>query len=140
MGNSDGELEMIISETQIAFKFDQTKIISRLIDGNYPAYNQIIPSSFSTNIVTSRQELISALKTSSVFMHGSSSVVLEYDNQIKEFTLNAESTDLGKSTATIKADIDGSTGKLILNYKYLLDCLLAIETEKVRLKIIVELS
>ena len=77
-----------------------------------------------------------ALKTAGVFSQSSSSVKFEFlpDRQI--ITLSAESSELGKSEVELPAKIDGNGVVVILNYRYVLDCLSSIDSNNVVMKII----
>ena len=65
--NIDGDVEIYISENQILFIFEDIKLISRLIVGNYPDYKQIIPKNPTTKAIILKQDFISSLKISNIF-------------------------------------------------------------------------
>lgn len=134
-GAGKSPVEIVLNETQISFTIDQTQIISRLIDGQYPEYENIIPQDFSTKIVTEKQALINALRAGGIFSLNTNSIKLEYSGEKDALTVVAESSDLGKSVVDIPSKVDGESGFLILNYRYVLDCLGSIETPSVILKI-----
>ncbi len=134
IGGQKGNIEVKFTTSQIAFKFNNTEIISRLVDGQYPDYKQIIPTEFPTQVTVKKPELLSALKASSIFSQTSNSVKFEYgDNSLK---LSTESQDLGKSEVDIAATVEGKSGMVMLNYHYIIDCLNSISSENVIMKII----
>lgn len=135
IGGGKGEVEMVLNETQVSFVFEQTQIVSRLIDGQYPDYQQIIPQTFSTTIVTEKQQLMNALRAGGIFSQNSNSIRIQYSNEKSALTVVSESSDLGKSVVDITSQINGDEGFLILNYRYVLDCLSAISSENVVIKI-----
>lgn len=136
VGNSEGVVGLVFSDTQVSFSFNGTQIISRLVDGQYPDYKQIIPSEFNIVVVVGREALIGALKTVSVFSQASKSVKLSISPKNQTLLLLAESSELGRGEADIRADIKGGDVTLILNHFYLIDCLTSIETENVVIKIV----
>lgn len=136
IGMQKGKVETAANETQIVFSFLNTQVISRLIDGQYPDYKQIIPSNFNTIITTSKQELTSALKTAGIFSQGNNSIKFDYSKAKQSLVLTAESADLGKSEVVLAAKIEGGEGGIVLNNRYVLDSLVGIETEEVVLKIV----
>lgn len=136
IGNQKGNVEMTFSETQVAVNFNETQIISRLVDGQYPDYRQIIPTNFVTTVVTEKAPLASALKTAAVFSQTNNSVKLEVLENNQQLVLTAESSDLGKSSVELPAKITGKNTSLVLNYHYLLDCLGSIDSKNVIVKII----
>jgi DNA polymerase-3 subunit beta len=123
IGNQKGNVEIEFSETQAAINFNDTQIISRLVDGQYPDYRQIIPVNFETTAITEKSAMVSALRAAAVFGQNSNSVNLAFSVEKQQIVLTAESADLGKSSVELIAKIEGKGGNLVLNYHYLLDCL-----------------
>jgi DNA polymerase-3 subunit beta len=136
IGNLKGVVEMVFSETQIAINFNETRIISRLVDGQYPDYKQIIPENFQTTAVTEKTSLINALRAAAVFSQNSNSVNLDFSAENQQIILAAESAELGKSSVELPAKIEGKGGSLVLNYHYLLDCLNGLDSGSVIIKMI----
>ena len=136
IGQYDGSVELVLSDNQIACVVESTQIISRLIDGQYPDYKAIIPENFNTTIKAPKQQLVSALKAVSVFSQNNNSIELHFSKEKQFLSVAAESPDLGKSVVDVPSEVDGSSGELILNHKYILDCLSAIDTDQVVVKII----
>ncbi len=134
IGNQKGEVEMRFSGTQAAINFNETQIISRLVDGQYPDYQQIIPTSFITTSVTEKTPLVNALRAAAVFGQNSNSVNVGFSEEKQQMVLTAESPDLGKSSVELPAKIEGKGGSLVLNYHYLLDCLSSIDSKGVIIK------
>jgi DNA polymerase-3 subunit beta len=135
IGNQETEVTIVMSETQISIHLDQTEIVSRLIDGSYPPYEEIIPDSFSTTITTPRQGLVNALKTSGIFSQNNNSVKLEYSSDDQKLSILSGSQELGESDVNLPSQVDGSSGFVILNHRYILDCLNGIDEDAVLIKI-----
>ncbi len=140
IGNYDGEADIVINETQISFAINQTQIISRLIDGQYPPYQQIIPNTFNSVININRHDLVNALKTGGVFSQSNNSITFEYDNTKNTLKITAETQDLGKSAAELPAQVKGENGLIILNHRYVLDCLSILEDDSVLIKVVNDTS
>lgn len=134
IGNQEQALEITFNQTQAGFVVGQTQIITRLVDGQYPEYGEIIPQEFKTNILVERKPLVNALKAGSIFSHNTNSVSFSYEQE--KLVLNTESADVGKSKVEIPAVVEGDLGGLLLNFHYVLDCLNVVESEKINLKII----
>lgn len=133
-----GEIELNITSTQLAFNLENTYIVTRLIDGTYPDYQQIIPDSSNTTIIFDKNDLVSALKTSSVFSRGSGSITVNYDSEQNSMQLNSVSHDLGESKVDVVCRISGPSGSLVVNYRYLSDFLNNLNTDTLVMKIIDE--
>jgi DNA polymerase-3 subunit beta len=129
------EVEIYFSESQVLFKFDDTELISRLIDGQYPDYRQIIPKEFKNDVEVGREELIHALKAASLFVPDSNNINV----QIKPgqgLTVTAQSVASGENTTQIKAKVTGSENSAVFNYRYLLDCLNNLSEPEIKFKTI----
>lgn len=136
IGSQKGIVEMVFNETQVALNVNETLIISRLIEGQYPDYNQIVPTEFKINVKTEKSALASALKTVAVFSQSTKSVKFDFLESGQKIVLSTESSDLGKSNVELPAVVTGGDVTLILNYNYVLDCLSSIESQSIVLKII----
>lgn len=136
---SKGQVEVYFSESQVLFKFDETELISRLIDGQYPDYRQIIPREFKTEAVVEREGFIHALKAASLFAPDSNNITLEV-NPETGITITASSMAAGENNSQIKAKVTGTENGAVFNFRYLLDCLNNLNEPNVRLKMINDTS
>lgn len=129
-----GQVEIYFSESQVLFRFDETELISRLIDGQYPDYRQIIPKAFKTEAEVSREELLHALKAASLFAPDSNNVNLEVKSG--QVVVTASSVGAGENTTQTEAKVTGEDNTAVFNFRYLLDCLNNLSEPKVCLKMI----
>ena len=109
-------------ENQIMFVSGTTTIISRLIEGDFPNYEQIIPSAFSTSAHVNREELIQAIRTASLFTRtGVNDVSLTFKVDSNEVEVNTTNSQVGEHQAILVGDVLGAEMNIVFNYKYLLD-------------------
>ncbi len=117
-------------KSTIILKTEKTLTISRLLEGQFPRYNQLIPSESPKQAIVNVSQLIAALERVSVMVNDKTSIVkmLFADN---ELTLSADTPDAGKSED--KIDIQYTSEELLIafNYKFVLDALRIIESEEV---------
>ncbi len=125
-----------ITDTQLAVTIGDTYVVTRLIDGQYPEYHQIIPQETTTSIIIDRTNLVSALKTSGIFSRGVGSVTMVYDLEKQVIQIASVSHDVGESVIDIPCELNGESGSVILNYRYVLDVLGNLNSEKLQIKII----
>lgn len=130
-----GELEIMFSETQVLFRHNETEIISRLIDGNYPDYKQIVPKDFKTEVLVEREELLHAIKATSFFASESNNIQIKA-NVEEGLVITASSTTSGENTTKVKAKTTGAENAAVFNYKYLMDCLGSLKEKSVMFKMI----
>lgn len=133
--NQTEEVSICITSTQMAVEINNIYLVTRLIDGQYPDYQQIIPDNYSTNIILDRQELLSALRTTSVFSRGTGSINVAYQSENNLIKLYSKSHDLGQGDVEIPCKIEGQSGELIINYRYLTDFLTNLNKETLTMKI-----
>lgn len=130
------DVEIMVSENQIKFLVSGTELISRLIEGQYPDYKQIIPSSSNTTANVSRQELIRAVKMSSLFSKtGINDINLDFPKDKNRIVVSSVLGQSGENITKTEALVTGVDNGIVVNYRYLLDCLNNISSEKVILKI-----
>ncbi len=132
----DTPLFIYTDANQILFKSDDVEVTSRLIDGTYPDYEQIIPKEFETELIIDRAHLISAVKLVSNFSGKTNDVRLAADLEQKTVSVYSVNQFLGENKYLIPAKITGAAFKDIpFNWRYLLDGLKAISEETVTFKI-----
>ncbi|MEK7652922.1 MAG: DNA polymerase III subunit beta [Patescibacteria group bacterium] len=128
-------VEIYLTENQIMFSYNGVDLISRLIEGQYPDYTQIIPTSHQTDIKTNNSDLIKAVKTSSLFTKsGVYDVKIEFKTKEKEAVLTSSSSQVGENISILEAEIVGVDNNIVLNHRYLLDGLLNINSELVEIE------
>ena len=132
---NDLELKFYLSENQILFVVDSVELISRLINGHYPDYQQIIPVKSQTNVLVEKSEIIRAVKAAALFSKtGINDVTLLFlKNKIM---VSAFSGASGESQIELEAGISGDDNEITINYRYLLDGLNNIEGEMIKLDIV----
>ena len=135
LGLGKGIVEIYFSESQVLFKFDDTELISRLIDGQYPDYRQIIPKEFKTTAEVSREQLLHALKATALFAPDSNNITIEAKPEVG-LTVTASSMSAGENTTNVPAKISGIENSAVFNFRYLLDCLNNLSEEGIVLKLI----
>jgi len=131
----NGEVKISISDNQILFTIDSVELVSRLINGQYPDYRQIVPDKSKTEVITNKQNLSRAVKAVAIFSKtGINDVNLEFKNN--KIIISASSGQSGESRADVDAEITGVDNEVAINYRYLVDGLNNITSDKVRLKVV----
>lgn len=138
LSSGKGEVGVYFSESQVLFKFDETEIISRLIDGAYPDYRAIIPKEFKTQGLVSRDELMHAIKATALFAPDTNNIQL--DVAADGIKISASSAAAGENQVVVKAKVTGPENGAVFNFRYLLDCLNNLSEPNVTLKMISDAS
>lgn len=132
---SPAVVDVILSQQQIELMVGETKLISRLIEGKFPPYEQIIPKQPGTTVTLSTKELTTAVKRMHYFAK-------EVNNNITfNFTsgqahLMTPETPIGKDESTINAEVDGADCRIALSSSYLLDFLGHIDGDTLKINIV----
>jgi len=114
-------LEVVIAENQIVFSFGKAVIISRLIEGNYPQYKQVIPEKFMSQAVIDIKDISSAVKISGFFSSASNNSVKFKIGSDGKIEISSEANELGNNNSRITAKTSGKDLEVVYNYKYLMD-------------------
>lgn len=119
----EGNVGLNISATQMALTIADTYMVTRLIDGQYPEYSQIIPNEPGTVINLQHKDLLSALKTSGIFSRGAGSVTMNFNPENQSIQILSASQGVGESAVDIPCQVSGDPGSVIMNFRYMLDLL-----------------
>ena len=127
------------SKSQVLFHLDHIELVSQLIDGNFPDYNQIIPKKKETRTVVGTAELLKACKAANVFARESANIVklsIEPGSELApgHVTLQATSAETGDNVGEMDAAVEGSPIQIAFNVKYLIDMLSAANAAQVALE------
>jgi DNA polymerase-3 subunit beta len=133
-----GEVASIIkvcfNKNQISFSSDNVYLTSRVIDGVFPDYRQIIPKTWKTSATVLKQDLLNALKISNIFSGKFNQVNLKITPKEKVFELSSANNDIGENKTYLDAAITGEDIEIGFNYKYFLDCFQSILTDSMSIK------
>ena len=138
LDEKEGKLKIYFLPNQTMFEFPmkeashpQVQIISRLIEGEYPNYEEIIPKKFKTHVVLKRDEFLSQVKAASLFSGKINEIKIKVDVQNKEVQISAQDPDIGQSQSSILAKIEGEPMEASFNHKFLTDGILNIKSSEI---------
>lgn len=130
----DDELVRIhYDENQVLFKTETTELISRLIEGNFPDYSQIVPKKLVAEIVVETAEFWNGVKLASVFGQKNGEIEVKIHPNKKTVEIVSADQALGENSYLLPAKIKGEAINVIFNWRYLVDALKVIKTEEVLL-------
>jgi len=129
----EDDVQVTHDDQQVLFRVGDVELVARLIEGKYPDYRKLIPSSFSVQASLKRADLLNITKVSSLFARESAgSITINVDENSQQVSIRSVASQLGENTATATAKIEG-TGDITLNSRYLLDALQALSGDDVTL-------
>lgn len=122
------------NKNQISFHYDQVYLTSRLIDGIFPDYQQIIPKQFTTEAVVLKQDLLNTLKLTNVFSNKLNQTHIKISPQNKTLTIETKNADIGENTTIVDGAVTGEGVEALFNHRYLQDCFQSIHKDSVSLR------
>lgn len=138
LGGKPGRTKIYFSPSQTMFELPmkeadhpEVQVISRLIEGEYPNYEEIIPKKFKTKVVLQRDEFLNQIKAAALFTGKINEVKIKTDSEKKETEIFAQDLDIGESRSSVAAKIEGETIETSFNYKFLMDGLSNIKSSEV---------
>jgi len=141
---SDGEetISMVVPKGrgQVVFRVKDAELVSQLIDGTFPDYQQIIPRSYKSRTLVSTASLLKACKQAEIFAREGSNVArldikaAQGEMEPSEVEISATSEETGKNETIVEATVDGSGVLIAFNVKYLREALEVIRTPNVALE------
>jgi DNA polymerase-3 subunit beta len=128
----DGTVEMSMgrSRNHVFFETSGVEVMSRLIEGTYPNYSQVIPPApANTTITLNTKELHERARAVAIFARDSANVV-RIKTEAGEISISATTSEVGSSEASVEAEIDGADIQIAFNSRYLLDVLGLLGSDK----------
>jgi DNA polymerase III subunit beta len=127
------EIEALTDGSQISFRVGTLTLTSRLIEGEFPNYRQLLPESYESRLTISRQQLLEAVRRVGLLARDTSPVRMEFN--ALGVKLSSSSPDLGQAVETVEARYEGDDLTAAFNPQYLIDGLTAATGESVRIDI-----
>lgn len=125
------------TENQLVITFGNVELVTRLIEGSFPPYKEIIPKEFKTEALLPRSELQKAVRAASLFSRqGMFDVHLSFDPENGTCSIQSADQGTGKTKSTVKGKITGDNNSVTLNFRYLNDGLAAFNTDMIKLAVI----
>jgi len=131
------DTEMFFSESQVIFSQGSTSLISRIIQAEFPNYQEIIPKNFKTKAIVNRDELIKTIRGALPFSKtGVNDILLGFFPERGTIVVSSLNSQTGETKLEMKAEIFGQKNSLSFNYRYILEGLANISSNEVSLEII----
>lgn len=134
ISDSVDEVDLLFDETQVRFRVGESEITSRLIDGNYPDYRNLIPAESETNVTIDAAEFVRVTKIAGLFARESGgSVTVTADSEKQLLSIHSIASELGENTSSSSAEITAD-GQVTLNSRYLSEALAVVEGKTVEFR------
>jgi len=136
------KIKIFFSANQVMFEYPlpetnhpQVQLISRLIDGEYPNYVEIIPTKYETKIVLQKEEFLNQIKAASLFSGKTNEIQIKTNLKKEGVEILSQNSDLGENKSFVAAKIEGKDATIAFNYKFLIDGLINMKSQEIILQL-----
>ncbi|HET8581512.1 MAG TPA: DNA polymerase III subunit beta [Candidatus Paceibacterota bacterium] len=130
----DEPIECRFSDSQLSVTAGTIYFMSRIVDATFPQYQAIIPKEFMTEAVLLKEDLNTTMKKARIFSAGTQQIGFHVYPSKKSFTATARTADIGETSDSIDAALEGSDLDINFNLQYLSDCFSSIRADSVSLQ------
>lgn len=132
--SEEGSIKLLFDDGQFGVVAGETKLVSRLIDGQYPEYKQLIPESSEIEFSVEREELMTAAKLAGLFARESGgSITLKASDINNEVVVSSVASQVGDNSSNLKGTVKGS-GDVVVNVRYLTEALNCFEAPTINFR------
>jgi DNA polymerase-3 subunit beta len=126
-----GEVEIAITKNQISFSNQDFYLTSRVVEGMFPDYKQIIPKQTVTEATILKEDIMNTLHVSNIFTDKFNKISFSIQPKSKIFEIRSKNSDLGDSAEKVSAAITGDELDIDFNYRYLTDAFQSLHADSV---------
>ncbi|MBD2138494.1 DNA polymerase III subunit beta [Anabaena sp. FACHB-1237] len=131
---SEESVEVFLDKDQVVFAWQNQRLTSRILEGQYPAYRQLIPRQFERQVTLERKQFISTLERIAVLADQKNNIVkISINAGDQEITLSCEAQDVGSGTESMPAQISGEDIDIAFNVKYLMEGLKELTSSEIQM-------
>jgi len=123
------------AKSQVIFHVEGTELVSRLIDGQFPNYQQVLPASYATRVLVDREDLLKAVRLSALIASSAANVVrLRVGETGPAGITIAAAADVGDAEGEVEAQVEGDGVTIAFNARYLVEALQNVEGDRLALE------
>ena len=127
-------IRIAAQDNQVVFGVERMTLSSRLIDGQFPNYRQLVPESYEHELRVSRDELLSVVRRISILAQRTAPLRLRFEGG--EVTLSAQTPDVGEASETVPVNYEGEALEIGFNPQFLQDGLDSVHSDELVIKLI----
>ncbi|MBD1831169.1 DNA polymerase III subunit beta [Cyanobacteria bacterium FACHB-472] len=130
----ESAIALHIDQGQVVFELADQRITSRTLEGQFPAYRQLIPQKFERQITIDRRQLLNSLERIAVLADQKNNIVkFTIDSSNQKISLSVEAQDVGSGRESLPAQIAGNSLEIAFNVAYLRDGLKALQSSEIQI-------
>lgn len=125
------EVRLQTESSQVIFRVGEIELVSRLLGGEFPAYDKLIPVEASIRVLVKKDEMLEAIKRASIFARDNANIV-RFDFGESEIKVSARSPQMGKNETHVACSGQSTVMATAFNFRYLIDCLSVLDDSEFR--------
>ncbi|NJL62612.1 MAG: DNA polymerase III subunit beta [Methylacidiphilales bacterium] len=134
--DTEEAIALYFDRGQVVFEWKNQRLTSRTLDGQYPAYRQLIPRQFQRELTLDRKQFLSTMERIAVLADQKNNIVkVSIDSEAQEITLSVEAQDIGSAVESMPAQISGENIDIAFNVKYLMEGLKALPASEILMQL-----
>lgn len=134
-GNDDEKIIIKVHNDQVSFAYKNNYLITRIIQGQFPDFNQVIPQSSASTIIINKKDLLSASERCAIIASTSANII-KLENDGTKLLISAKTPDVGEVSELIDVEVIGEDKATVsFNVKLIIDSLKIINDEKIELNL-----
>jgi DNA polymerase III subunit beta len=134
--DTEEAIALYLDQGQVVFEWKNQRLTSRTLDGQYPAYRQLIPRQFQRELTLDRKQFLSTMERIAVLADQKNNIVkVSIDSEAQEITLSVEAQDIGSAVESMPAQISGENIDIAFNVKYLMEGLKALPASEILMQL-----
>ncbi len=137
--DDDNNIKMTITKNHVLFIMDNVKVISRLLEGEFINYKQILPREYKTKVKVNTKSLLDSIERAALVAREGKNNLIKFDIRDNKITITSNS-ELGKVHEEVYIDLEGSDIEIAFNSKYFVDALRIVDEEEIYLEFTTNLS
>ncbi|MGQ9456289.1 MAG: DNA polymerase III subunit beta [Armatimonadota bacterium] len=137
--DGDGEVQVVISQSQVKFSSGDTVLVSRLIEGQFPNFEKVIPAEFTRKLIIPSEQFTQAMRRVEIVARESSQKTI-FNIEDGTLVLTAECASIGRAHEEVEVIKEGEDIKMAFNAKYILDFMGVVDTEAVEVELSGQIS
>ncbi len=134
LSGATGEIEVVLGEREVMFRVESTEVTTRLIEGDFPNYQQLIPSGYPNRLTVSRDALQSAVNRVRLVGQSKDTAPIRLGMSSEGLELSAIAQDVGEAHEAVEAKYEGTDLTVAFNSQFLLDGIDAAASEEVAIE------
>ena len=138
LGDTDDPVEVVLAQSrnQVLFHLEGIDLVSRLIDGQFPNYQSVLPKAHTTRAILDREELLRAVRPAALIAHESANIVkLQISSNGESGITVSANAEIGDHVGQVEAAVEGDGTSIAFNAKYLADVLEKVDADQFALEL-----